>query len=363
MPEPVLRALPALGVFVGLHLAGVVVLAVISHQVGGWDVPSLLGNRYDSHWYSRIANDGYGPHAPKAYAMFPLFPAMIAVLAPITPGPSWTAGVLIAWGAALAAAWGLYLLGAHLRDRRTGILLVALWAVLPHAVIQVSGYTESLFTAFAAWALYALVSGRWVIAGGLTLVAGLTRPSASALVAAVGLAAAVAVVRGRDGWRPWLCGALAPVGFLGYVGWVGLRMDRWDGYFWVQANEWGSKFDGGGYTVEALWQYLTRRSDIAFYVCAFALLAALLLVVLLAVERWPWPLFVYGAVLFATIVATAGYFHSKARLLVPAFTLLLPIAAGMAKIRVRNAALIIGVLALFSAWYGAYLLLIWRYSP
>jgi hypothetical protein len=363
VPGPLLRAWPALAVFVLLHLVGVVILALVSHRSGGWDVIHLLGNRYDSRWYERIAQDGYGPHAPKAYAMFPLFPAMIAALGPVTPGPTWTAGLLISWGAGLVAAWGLYQLGTHLRDRRTGILLVALWAVLPHAVIEVSGYTESLFTAFAAWALYALLSGRWVTAGVLTLFAGLTRPSASALVAAVVLAALVAVVRRRDGWRPWVCGLLAPVGFVGYIAWVGVRMDRWDGYFWVQAHRWGSKFDGGVYTTEAVGSYLTRRSDLAFYVCAFVLLAALTLLVLLVAERWPWPLIVYGALLLATVIVTAGYFHSKARLLLPAFTLLLPVAGGMANIRTRNAVLVIGALALASAWYGAYLLVMWRYSP
>ncbi|MDQ7910983.1 hypothetical protein RB614_41495 [Phytohabitans sp. ZYX-F-186] len=363
MPGPVKSAAPALGVFVGLHLVGLLVLALISHKVHGWDLLHLLGNRYDSRWYDQIAVHGYGRQAPKSYAMFPLFPAMMAVLGPVTPGPTWTAGVLISWCAGLAAAWGLYMLGTHLRDRRTGILLAALWAVLPHAVIEVSAYTESLFTAFAAWALWALLTRRWVSAGILTLFAGLTRPSASALVAAVGLAAGVAVLRRQDGWRPWLCALLAPVGFVGYLAWVGVRMDRWDGYFWVQAHRWGSRFDGGRYTATALVNYLTRRTDIAMYTCAFVLLTALVLLALLATERWPWPLIVYAALLLATVIGTAGYFHSKARLLLPAFTLLLPLAAGMANIRTRNAALIIGGLALTSAWYGSYLLLIWRYSP
>jgi hypothetical protein len=363
LPGALRRAMPALGVFLALHLLGLMLLALISYKVGGADVLRLLGTRYDGQWYEQIAVNGYGPSAPKGYAMFPLYPAMIHALAPVTPGPAWTAGLLVSWSAALAAAWGLYLLGTHLRDRRTGIVVVALWAVLPHAVIEVSAYTESLFTALAAWALYALLTGRWVTAGALTMLAGLTRPSAVALVAAVGLAAAVAVVRRRDGWRPWVCGGLAPLGFVGYLAWVGLRLDRPDGYFWVQQHRWGSRFDGGAYTVTHLVDYLTRRTDIAFYVCAFVLVAALVLIVLLVVERWPWPLVVYGVVLFATAVGTAGYFHSKARLLLPAFTLLLPVAAGMAKVRTRNAILLFGALGLASAWYGAYLLLMWRYSP
>ncbi len=362
MPGWLARVAPALGLYAGLHLVGLAVLALIQ-QRGGGDLLAVLGNRYDSVWYQAIAQDGYGPNAPKSYAMFPLFPALMAVLAPVTPGPTWTAGLLVSWIAGLGAAWGLYQLGTHLRDRRTGIMLVAFWAVLPHAVIQVTAYTESLFTAFAAWALYTLLSGRWLAAGVLTLFAGLTRPSASALVVAVVLAAAVAVLRRRDGWRPWVCGVVAPAGFVGYIAWVGFKLGRPDGYFWMQAHRWGARFDGGAYTVGALWTNLSRKSDLAMYACAFVLLMALVLAVVQVAQRWPWPLIVYGVVLLATVAGTAGYFHSKGRLLLPAFTLLLPLASGMANVRTRNAAVVIGGLALCSAWYGAYLMLMWRYSP
>jgi len=362
MPGPLVRAAPALGIFVVLHLFGLLVLAVIQ-QRGGADLLQVLGHRFDSVWYENIADHGYGARGPTSYAMFPLYPGAMALLAPITPGPTWTAGLVISWIAALAAAWGMYEIGTHLRDSRTGTMLVALWAVLPHAVIEVTAYTESVFTAFAVWALYAVLSLRWLTAGVLTLLAGLTRPSAVALVAAVGLAAAVAVLRRQDGWRPWACAAVAPLGFVGYIAWVGLRLDRPDGYFWVQTYRWGTRFDGGAYTVESLGSTLSSRSDLAFYACVFVLLAAVVLLGVLIAERWPWPLVVYGALLLATTVGTAGYFHSKARLLLPAFTLLLPLAAGIANVRTRIAVLVIGALATCSAWYGAYLILMWRYSP
>ena len=51
------------------------------------------------------------------------------------------------------AAWGVYAVGELLHGRRVGITLVAVWAVLPHAVILTMAYTEPLMTAFAAWAL------------------------------------------------------------------------------------------------------------------------------------------------------------------------------------------------------------------
>src|SRR5690606_36045782 len=155
---------------------------------------------------------------------FPLYPGLIALLDPVLPGGPQAAGLAISWLAGPAAAWGLFAIGAHLRDRRTGVLLVALWAVLPHAVVQSMLYTETLFTALAAWSLYALLRRRWLTSGALCLAAGLLRPTAGALVLAVGLAALAAVWRRRDGWRPWVAGLIAPLGLLGYLGWVAHRL-------------------------------------------------------------------------------------------------------------------------------------------
>jgi Gpi18-like mannosyltransferase len=118
------------------------------------------------------------------------------------------------------------------------VLLAALWAVVPHALVQSMGYTETLFTAIAAWSLFALLRRHWLAAGLLCALAGLTRPTGVALVVATALAALVAVVRRRDGWRPWLAGALAPVGSLGYLVWVGHRLGRADGYLHVQKDAW-----------------------------------------------------------------------------------------------------------------------------
>jgi hypothetical protein len=57
----------------------------------------------------------------------------------------------------------------------------------------------------------------------------------------------------------------------------------------------------------------------------------------------------------------AAYFSSRARFLLPAFPLLLPIASGLA--RLRNRAVLVAVLASaagVSALYGAYVIL---YAP
>ena len=74
-------------------------------------------------------------------------------------------------------------------DRRVGVALAVLWGVLPHAIVESMVYSEALFTALAAWSLYALLRRQWLAAGALCLLAGATRAAAGVLVAVVMVAA------------------------------------------------------------------------------------------------------------------------------------------------------------------------------
>lgn len=90
-----------------------------------------------------------------------------------------------------------------------------------------------------------------------------------------------------------------------------------------------------------------------------ALLAAAgLLAMLLVLDRTPLPLLAYTGILLLIAFGGAGYFESKPRFLLPAFPLLLPMAAVMARARPRTAIVVTGVLAGLSYGYGLYLLLV-----
>src|SRR5690606_16686344 len=128
-------------------------------------------------------------------------------------------------------------------------------------VVQSMLYTETLFTALAAWSLYCVLRRQWLAAGVLCLLAGLTRSASAALIAAVGLAALVAVWRDRERrWRALAAAILAPLGLLGFLVWVGWRLGRLDGYFYVQGTAWGSSLDGGQYTLLTLSTVLTKAA-------------------------------------------------------------------------------------------------------
>ncbi|MEV0457874.1 hypothetical protein [Catellatospora methionotrophica] len=364
-------AFPALLTYVAIRAVGVLVLWVFARHAGV-SVLEILGERFDSVGYLQIAEHGYdltlhtkpdGTLTTTNLTFFPLFPALIALVKTITFLPTPIAGILVAWTAGLVAAWGIFALGSHLADRRTGVMLVALWAALPAAIVESMAYSETLFTAIVAWTLLAVLKRQWLLAAALTVLGGLSRPSATALVAAVCVAALIAIIQRWDGWRPWAALAVAPLGYAGYVAWVSAVVGRADGYFYIQRHAWNIGFDGGRDTARRFVRLLTESTSLTYYVSAFAILVAVALLLLTLMDRQPWPLWVFSLTLIVLTLGTSHYFWAKGRYLIPAFTLLLPIAVSLARTKGRTMVVVLGFLVLLSAWYGTYLTLIWKYSP
>ncbi|MFK0210278.1 hypothetical protein [Streptomyces sp. NPDC090298] len=351
--------LAALGGYAATRVIGLLVLAVAAAAIGE-DGPHRLKGRWDSVWYVRVAEHGYGyqvtlPNGDvhSDLAFFPLLPALERGLSAVLPVDAATAGLLVSWTAGLAAAWGIHRCGSHVAGPRAGVLLAVLWGVYPTAFVQSMAYTETLFTALAAWSLYAVLRGRWILAGALCAAAGLTRPTAAALIAALGVTALVALVRDRRLPARTVAGVLiAPLGWLAYVAYVGVREGAPTAYFQVQAA-WGNSIDGG----VALARFIAGLP----WPAALGLCAALALlgwlVALCVRQRQPLPLLVYTiGVVFVSLVG-AAYFGSRPRLMMPAFGLLLPPAVALARVRTRTAVPVLAGLALASAAYGAFTLL------
>ncbi|MGW2812827.1 hypothetical protein [Streptomyces sp. NPDC001415] len=357
---PLRRAWTAVAAFAAVRALGLLVLALWS-RAGGSDAHALLSARWDSLWYVRVAESGYDftLTAPDGrvlsdMAFFPLLPWLeqaVAAVSPLGPGD---AGLLISGLAGLAAAWAMYLIGHQIHGHRAGLLLVTLWAAVPVGIVESMAYSEALFVALAAWALYAVLRHRWIEAGLLASLAGLTRPVGLAVAAALWAGAAVEARRTRRIGARMLTGALlAPLGAAGYVLWVGLRRGNPLAYLDVQA-EWGNGFDGG----------LAYGKFIVAHLGGWpVVLAGLGLVAGTALALWaywacvrgrqPLPLLVYTGIVMALALCSSGYFGSKPRLLLPAFPLLLPVALALSRVRAARAVAVVAVLALGSAVYGA----------
>ncbi|MFE7762461.1 glycosyltransferase family 39 protein [Streptomyces sp. NPDC057438] len=382
-PAPPLlrRAAPALLGYAAVRTLGLVALA-------GWSAARdksaliLLSARWDSLWYTRVAELGYGyevrlPNGDvhSNLAFFPLLPWLERAVSAVTPLSYAHAGLAVATLASLVAAWGIFAVADHVYGRRAGVCAVLLWAVLPVGIVQSMAYTESLFTALAAWSLYAVLTGRWVVAGALAALAGLTRPVGLAVVAALWAAAIVSYVRDRRPESAPPSGRnrsteapdsarlasralgmfLAPLGAVGYVLWVGRHTGRGPlGYLDVQAG-WRNGFDGGyAFARFVADKFTSFPSALAGVGLIIGVALIIWLYVVCVRQGQPLPLLVYTGVVTALALCASSYFGSKPRLLMPAFPLLLPLARALAGTRVSRSAAIVGAAAVVSALYGAF---------
>jgi hypothetical protein len=363
---PLRRAAPALLGYAAVRALGLLALALWS-TARGKSAYTLLTARWDALWYTRVADLGYGyevrlPNGDvhSNLAFFPLLPWLERLLHGISPLSYADAGFVVSLLASLAAAWGIFAVADHVHGRRAGVCAVLLWAVLPVGIVQSMAYSESLFTALAAWALYAVLTGRWLTAGTLALLAGLTRPVGLAVVAAVWVAGIASFVRDRSApgasvGRRALGMLLAPLGAAGYVLWVGHRTGKGPlGYLDVQAG-WRNGFDGG----YAFARFVADKfTSFPSALAGAGLIVGVGLVVWLYVvgvlQGQPLPLLVYTGVVTALALCASSYFGSKPRLLMPAFPLLLPLALALARLRTSRSAVVVGGVAVASAVYGAF---------
>jgi hypothetical protein len=188
-------ALGAAGVWLATRIAyGVFTYFTISLNTLGAFSGSVLRawDQYDTHWYLLISRLGY--FKPGASAFFPLYPGLIGGVSALlghAQGPVWpahdTVRLLVALGIAniftLAGFVGLALLAAHeYGDEIDPSRVVLVTAAFPFGFFLAAAYSEGLFLAAAVFCLYCARLGAWKWAALAAFIAGLTRPTAVALV-------------------------------------------------------------------------------------------------------------------------------------------------------------------------------------
>jgi hypothetical protein len=374
-PGGLRRAGPALLAYAAVRLTGVLTLQAFAAAHGS-DAARRLES-WDAQWYAGIAAHGYGfvrlhpdGRLLSDYAFFPLYPMLERLVSHLTGLGYADAGLVISGAAGLAAAWGVFAVAELLYTRRVALIATVGWAALPVAIVQSMAYTESVFTALAAWALLAVLRRRWLAAGILTCLAGATRPVGIAVVVAVVAAAGWAVwsqrrwtgdePTARAGRQFGLLAAvlIAPLGWLGYVAWVGTRTGSLLGYFDV-TSRWGNTFDGGVAFARWTWGLLTGP-DFGSGVLVTAGVGLVVALLCLCIrQRVPMPLVVYAGCVVLLALATSGYYGSKPRYLMPAFPLIFPLAVELARRRTRVVVAVLTTAAIAAAIYGA----LWLFGP
>jgi hypothetical protein len=369
-----LRALlaPAL-TFLAIREVGLLVLGWMAGR-NNTTVTSALTS-WDGQWYLGIAGGGYGgvpagltdafgrrtPATPLAF--FPGYPALVRWVGYLPGVDLVGAAFTVSLLCGIAGAYALARIGTKVGGRPlTGLVLVALFAASPMAVTLSMAYSEALFCALAAWSLVGVIERKWLLAGLCAAATGLVRPTAAAIVVTVVIAAIIAIVRRRDGLRPWAGLVLAPAGLVGYLVFVAARTGKLTGWFALQREGWNSTFDFGAATWRFGLDVLATGRSVLEVVTIGVLLVAIALLVIAIRQRLPWPLVLYGAIVLVMDLGANGLMNSKARLVLPAFTLLLPAAIGLAKRRPSTVITVLAGATLASAWFGAYALTGWQYA-
>jgi hypothetical protein len=336
---------------------------------------------WDGQWYERVATDGYPDTVPRdpagiamqnTWAFYPLFPFLSRAVMEAT-GLSFAAAasslaLVLGFGAAVAMA-------ALLRPRigRTGsLLVVGLYAVFPSSPALQVAYTESLAMLLLCGYLLALTRERWLVATGLALLIGVTRPIALPL----GVVTLVAL------WRRWRRRATEPMssGEIGaaltsLVG-CGVAGLLWPGIAWIATGQMSAYVDTmGAWSLTGHVQILEPWFSIPRYYLGdwgprlFALTLVLLLVGMagpwarrLGPELRVWPL-IYAAYVIA--VQTPG--TSTARYLLPMFPYL-AVLLGVAGARGRGRgipttarALVLAAAFVWLQW--KWISVVWLFTP
>jgi hypothetical protein len=337
-----------------------------------WDVLAS----WDGWWYQQIAAHGYDPALVRipgasglitlegnSAAFFPLYPAAMRLVSNCTGLGLYGAGLLVSILASFAAALGIYAVTARFGGRRAGFAAAGLWAVWPGSGTEWSGYSESLYVALAVWACHAVLTDRWLTAGVLTFAAGLSRPTALALVAALTVAALRTLHRRQeDVARPMTAILVAPLGLAGYLLWVGDRMGDLTGYFQLQKGAWAHTFDYGRQTLDVFTSLAVGRTDYLFpclvedIIGVLTVLLGLLLIPFLIRLRPPSVLTVYTVLTFALVLGSQQIFGNVSRYLLPAFPLFIPLAVRLRTVGLPLLCALLAVAAVASGSYAGYVL-------
>lgn len=192
-------------------------------------------------WHVWIAQGGYAvaAHGPNSAAFPPLFALLIRLVALVAP--SWSlAGALVAHGALMGALAYLVALARLDADRDTGLRAAAAALLWPAAPFLGAVYPGSTLLLTVTAALYHARRGQWARAGLWAALAGLTR--GIGLLVVVPLAIEWLTQRERDAAAPTrrrlaglLALAAAPLGFLGFLAFLGWQVGSPLAYFRAQA--------------------------------------------------------------------------------------------------------------------------------
>lgn len=332
-----------------------------------------MADRWDAAFYREIYDQGYPAGLPRStsgevlgsrWAFLPLYPVLVRAVSAVT-GLDWPhAAPLVATLASAAFLLVCYRLFRERADAGTALVAVVVLSVWPASPVMQFDYAESLAMLFVAVVMLLLSRGRFLLAAPVVVLAGLARPLAAPLAAAVALFAVLSWWSHRRAGRPLAGARLGSLVALVLVSLAAVAL--WPGLVAVVTGEPGAYF-----LTEAAWHF--GRSQLAGtnFLLSFMLLlgpvpgAAVAVGVVIALvlglasrparalgaAMWTW-----AVAYLAYLVALVGWAAAAPRLLLLAFPLALPLAAA-SRARAYRVLLVLSS-AVFQVFW---LFLVWRW--
>jgi hypothetical protein len=151
-------------------------------------------DRWDSAYYTRIAQHGYIHSEPALTAFLPAYSLLIRLLHTASFGllNYLQAGMILSWAALIGAAILLYSLVRRRFGTRAALVATSLFCWFPTSLFFLSPYSEALFALELLGAVALLERRRFLLAATVAGVASATSPESIALTLAIVLAALLA---------------------------------------------------------------------------------------------------------------------------------------------------------------------------
>jgi Mannosyltransferase (PIG-V) len=329
----------AIGVVIMLHIG------LSTHHFHGSSFPlnppkgslfEALG-MYDGSWYMWIAAHGYTTqlHPDSFYtpsvAFLPLLPVVIRATMFLTGLNVLYAGVLTTFVTGAVASICVWVFVRHITDARTADRATALWCFFPGAMTLSLVYSEGLLVILAVVCLFALMRGRWLIAGLAAAAASATSPEGLALTACCAWAAGAAILRPparptlRGRWVALVAPLLAPTGWITYHVYLWRRTGDLTFWYRVENEFWHGGFQPWTATVEKARLAFDHPGMPDYLVPTLGLFVLVAAAILLWRWKPPAVVTIYAAVAMA-FVLSSGPLGARPRFFIAAFPFVVALA-------------------------------------
>lgn len=313
---------------------------------------SQLLRRGDGTWYLWIAEHGYSVgqllgdadfYSPKSdYVFYPLLPGLARAMS-LTGLSIQYSAMLVASASTVIAAVLLHRFLLSYYSTFISVVVPAMWVFQPFAVVLISVLTESLFALFSIFTLLAVRNKGYSLASIGVVMVCLTRTTGAAVAVAVFIYIlfenwhankTFLKLKGQEIVLLLTC-LFSPFIWPTYVA---MKIGRWDAYFYLQGEQWNSRFDGGlsfiSKTITSLNIFDGVPTSTRFQIIAVSSALALLLLLFLLTNREPLLVWLPTLGVISMAAVQASWFSVKQRFFVPAFFLFIPVAKWVEKQRI-----------------------------